>query len=155
MTKRKPKLRWITTAKQMAIELGLSEKNFHKNWKNREGFPEKTKKGWNLLKCLEAYEAEKEKMAAEAEGENADFKREKLRLECDILKERLSALRGDSIPMAEHVSEISEYAHMVNGVFEKFREQAVAKFRKTGLVKNLDRLIDRAQRRLQRAIDNA
>lgn len=156
MAKRKTTTRkFVNSQRELAELLGITPQALSKNWIPKEGFPPKTKLGFNVLKCEEYVKREKEKKLSSVGGVNGDLERRKLELQCEKLEVQIDELKEKVIPIEEHISEISDYAQMVNSVFDQFRAKVVAITKDPKLTKDLDLLISRSRQRLRKAIDES
>ena len=89
----------------------------------REANMRKTSRGWDsqaLLDYLKNKEAD--------ELPTQDAKEMKVRLECDILRERLKTIREETIPYEEHLREITGHAHLMIQGLDEFESIAAAEF---------------------------
>ena len=110
--------KYVKTVAELADAIGLARPNMH-GWKKKPDFPSPTKQGWNVRLVGEFIRAEKEKQQAGVDGPNQDLKREKLRLECATLEEKLNQLKGLSIPLEEYHAELAELAQIVISVYDQ------------------------------------
>ena len=148
----KVKQKYVKSVFDLSDALDLSRITLHK-WKRRPGFPKKGAKGWSVLKVHEFIYNEKQKAIKDKQGPDGDLRTDKLRLEIDMLQVKLDVLRGDAIPLNEYNRELSEYAAMVNGVFDQWLDQVSSTTRDAKLVANAERLINRAKQRLANKIN--
>ena len=144
--------KWVKTDKELAAELGMSPKSFYKTWKKKPGFPARTKRGWNVEKCQAFVRNHKRVQAAGAAGPNADEQRRKLKLQADMLEQKLLMLQGDAIAIEDYRRDLEEYARIVNGVFDQFLQE-VAALRNSRLLKKAKALATRARERLVKALE--
>ena len=110
--------KYVKTVAELADAIGLARPNMH-GWKKKPDIPSPTKQGWNVRLVGEFIRAEKEKQQAGVDGPNQDLKREKLRLECATLEEKLNQLKGLSIPLEEYHAELAELAQIVISVYDQ------------------------------------
>ena len=110
--------KYVKTVAELADAIGIARPNMH-GWKKKSGFPEPTKQGWNVRLVGEFIRSEKEKQQAGVSGPNQDLKREKLRLECATLEEKLNQLKWLSIPLEEYHAELAELAQIVISVYDQ------------------------------------
>ena len=146
--------KYANTVGELADIAGIARQNMHKNWLSKDDWPQKQEQGWPVKACLEYMEQHMAQKQID-EGANADLKREKLKLECDVIREKLSILRKDHIPMTEHLREIAEHAAMCKAVFAQWIEQVSAVTRDAGLRDEAKRLRDRALEAMQAAVEGA
>ncbi|GAG04675.1 unnamed protein product [marine sediment metagenome] len=145
--------KFAKTKSELADELGILRSNVAKSWSHREGWPPKTKQGYNIRLCMEFIRSEKEAARLKREvGPHADLKERKLKVECEILDVKLSVLKGDTIPMEEHLQEFATHAGIVKAVFRQWLEAVKASSAGLALIKEADRLEARAMDSLRLAI---
>lgn len=83
----------------------------------------KSSRGWDSQKLLD-YLKEKESETTPIH----DAKEMKVRLECDILRERLKAIREETIPMEDHLAEITEHAQILIQGLDELENITAAEF---------------------------
>ena len=119
----KAKDKFVKTQGEFAEALGIARQNLGKSWTHRVGWPPKTKQGYNVRTCMEFIRGVKEAAREKREtGPHADLKERKLKVECEILDEKLALLKGDSISMDEHLHELATHAGIVKSVFRQWLE---------------------------------
>ena len=146
--------RYVKTVGELAEELGLARQNIHKTWLSKDGFPVKTKGGWNVRLCAEFIKDYKAKQMEQQQGANADLKREKLRLECEKLQVSIDILKGDYISMVDHLKEMAQHAGMVKAVFQQWHESIKASGAGVELIKEAKRLEERCLAGLREAVES-
>ncbi len=83
----------------------------------------KSSRGWDSQKLLD-YLKEKEAETTPIH----DARELKLHLECDLLRERLKAIREETIPMEDHLSEITEHAQILIRGLDELENITAAEF---------------------------
>lgn len=148
--------KWVKTVTELAKQLGIARQTLQK-WKKVEGFPEPTKRGYNVLKCLNFIlekKAERQRQR-NGEGEEYDLRARKLDLECQVLEARRDRYRGQFLTIEEFREEMSEYARIVNAVFDQWIQDVGAMTRNARLMRRAKGLRDRARKRLVEGIRRA
>ena len=140
---RKPK-KWVQTVVALAETLELNRVTVHK-WMRVDGFPEKTNRGYNVIKCHEFILEQKQGNLRATQGPDAEVRSRKLDLECGILQARLDVLRGDAVPIADHNRELAWLAQVFVGAMDQFIDQVESTTRDSKLAKGAKRLCDRAR----------
>ena len=144
--------KFVSTQKILCEHLGITQQALAKSWVHKEGWPGKSKRGYNVQKCMEFIRSYKEAQRLKKEtGPHADLKERKLEAECKILDEKLNILRRDTIPMDEHLAELAQHAAIVKAVFKQWIEQVKA-VGGVKLIKEANRLSDMALARLRAMI---
>lgn len=85
------------------------------------------------------------------EGDSNPFRQiraTKIALECKILQEKLGILRGETISLEEHDSEVAEIAEMVNGGLEQWVQWVAAIKRDLEMLKKAKEIRDNVRRYL-------
>ena len=101
-----------------------------KRAKRSPKFPRATKQGYNVGKVREYLTAVKDRAASdlEASGGKLDLlKAERLRIEIDIAREKLSQIRQETMPLSEHLDELRGHCAVVRNVFEFVRQRIMGK----------------------------
>jgi len=145
--------KYVQTVGELSDELGLARQNIHKTWLSKDGFPLKSKSGWNVRLCAEFIKAYKAEQMKTQGGLNADLKREKLRLECEKLQVGIDIMKGDYISMVDHLKEIAQHAGMVKAVFNQWGEAIKASGASVELIKEAKRLEERCLAGLREAVE--
>jgi predicted DNA-binding transcriptional regulator AlpA len=86
--------KYINSKAGLASECGVARSTIY-TWLSHKDFPPETSHGWERVKVME-FAADALKRAAKAQtGTDADLKRRKLELQCEILQTELSRKRGE------------------------------------------------------------
>lgn len=144
------KQRWCKTVRELCAELSISEQAFYAHWKKRPDAPKHTSKGYSLVEWLEYYEAAQEARLDGIVGPDGDYKREKLRLECEILKQKLAVLKGESMPIAEHLIELQDIGAVVNAGLDEFVQWVTVEFRAAKTTARAKAIRDRTKKWIQK-----
>jgi hypothetical protein len=146
---------YVKTWGELAEILSMTPENLKKTYQIKPGSPVKGDSGHPVKAWIDFVQVEKGRERERVRGPDADVKREKLLIECDILRERLKELRRQTIPMQEHLSEFSKYAADTNSVFELWIQDVAVETKDARLLGRAQELRDRARKRLQEKLDSA
>jgi len=150
-------IRWIATNKELAALMGISQQQLYKTWLVKPGFPEKTKRGYNLQNCLEFYRADKLRTAdnsSEGVGPKTQASIRKINKECEKLDLQIAELKRESIPIWEHVSALQDHANIVNTALEMASRKISLLSRDKKLIKSIEREFERARKRMIKDLES-
>ena len=111
--------RYAKTITGLAQELDIARQNLHSTWIPKDGFPEKTTKGFPVEKCAEFIRNYKQSKAVVV-GANADLKRKELEREIELLDVKIGNFRGTLMPLDEHDQEVEEIARTINSALDRW-----------------------------------
>ena len=147
-------MKYAKTAEQLAAELNMTRQALYKGWVEKDGFPAKTKRGWNIEKCAEFIKTWKEEKET-IRGAHQDLKRQKLQLECDILQEKLNELRRVTVSVEEMYDQLREVANIVNSGLKEFVGFVKVEYRESGALTKAKAIRDQVKRWLQKEIERS
>ena len=142
---------YAKTKKDLAEALGISTQALYK-WTSKPGFPARTRRGWNVKKCVDYYQADHARRNG-SNGAKSEAEQEQLRLRNLLLAEKLAKAKGERMPVEDHLLEIQSHAQIVTDGMRNFVDDARAVDKSLG--KKAERIARRILRRLQRAVSNA
>ena len=150
----KAKDKFVKTQGELAEALGVARQNLAKTWTHRVGWPEKSKKGYNVRACLEFIRGVKEAAREKREtGPHADLKKKKLGLECELLQTKIALVKGDSISMDEHLHELATHAGIVKSVFRQWLEGIKTMGFGLPAIKDAERLEEKAMAKIRAGLE--
>jgi hypothetical protein len=108
---------------QLADALSMSRQAIYKDWKDKDGFPEKGSQGWcvdDVAEFMRHYKREKETVS----GAHQDLKRLKLQREIDMLDVKIAALKGELIDKQELRDEVTTICGVMSDGIDQLVQKA-------------------------------
>jgi len=135
------------------MDQGISE-NMIRRHIQKAGVKQTAKKQYNTAKVLEAihlHRQEDNKNAAHSQP--TGLKAAKIALECQILRLKIDEMRGLTIPLAEHLSEMRAMQGHWNSTLDYFVCEASALTKDAHLLDRLDHLVTNTRKMLVAKIE--
>ncbi len=114
---------YVKNITQLADALEMSRQAIYKDWKDKEGFPEKGGMGWcvdDVAEFMRYYKREKEVI----QGEHQDLKKIKLQREIDMLDVKIAALKGELVDKQVLRDEVSTICGVMSDGLDQLIQKA-------------------------------
>jgi len=134
------------TTTELAEALEITRQALYKSWLEKEGFPMKTGRGWDVAACSKFIQDYKEIQKEEVTGANADLKRRKLELECKMYQVKIDQIEDRLIPLEEYHADLLEFCGVLAGALEEFVQWVMVETRDAAQVEKAKELRDRVKR---------
>ena len=143
--------RYVPSQTALAEEMDIDRSALYKTWINKPGFPEKTRKGWPVVECLEFARDYRAKKAAgvTVTGVESGAKLRKIELQCEELEAKIAIIKRESIPIAEHNAEIEEVARIMLAGLDQFVQETSAHTKDAELLEIAEKVRDRMKAQLE------
>jgi hypothetical protein len=148
-------IKYAKTDKEAAELIGIDPATFW-NWKGSADFNvKKTVAGWPMAALYDYQAKRKTRDKRNTTGEQGDLKRRKLEVEIDILVAKRDEIRGELLPLQEHVEDMQWLASIVTSALDEFVQFTTAGFRDAKATAEAERIRDKVRARIKGEIDNA
>ena len=115
--------KYVKNLTQLADCLDMSRQAIYKDWKDKEGFPEKSEMGWcvdDVAEFMRYYKREKEVVR----GEHQDLKKMKIQREIDMLDVKIAALKGELVDKQELRDEVTTVCSVMSDGLDQLTQKA-------------------------------
>lgn len=130
---------------------GISERHAA-TWIKRQGFPKRTKHGWNIIQCKEYVRD----WLKERENKSSDeLLSEKRKREIEKLDIQIAEMRGNVVPLEEHLADCQEHRRIVESCFEQFLAWVSAEIRDGAILQKAKEICNRTKNSLNEKLEHA
>jgi hypothetical protein len=130
---------------------GISERHAA-TWIKRDGFPKRTKAGWNIVKCKEFC---REWLASRANQSSDELLGEKRKREIEKLDIQIAEMRGNLVPIEEHLADCQAHRRVVEAAFDQFVSWVSAELRDKKILEKAKSICNRTKHSLNEMLEHA